>query len=336
MGRLKYVFSRLRELHYDKMLEAAKVVHRETGKSTAFALADIVRCGFKYNAGYTDYMLFEFFKLTDSQRATYITRGINNAYVARLNDKAYWHLFENKIEFNKLFSDYMKRDWCYLAEMGQNDFAVWAAGRDKLIAKPVDETCGRGILLLSEAELTSPISLYHRLIEGNQLLVEQYVVQHSEMSRLYAGSVNTIRLVTMLTDEGPEIVFSCIRVGNGKYVDNLNSGGMSAMVDVATGKISHPAADKDGIIYERHPATGVAFVGFEIPHYFEALEMVKKAAYVVPQVRLIGWDVAIDKDGPLLIEANHFPGHDIYQLKPNVPDGIGFKPVFDAAIAKCK
>ncbi len=336
MGRLKYVVSRLGELHYGKMLEAAKTVHRETGKSTAFALVDIVRCGFKYNAGYTDYMLFEFYKLTDIQRATYITRGINNAYVARLNDKAFWHLFEDKIEFNRLFADYMKRDWCYLAEMGENDFAVWIAGREKLIAKPVDETCGRGILLLTEADLVSPFVLYRRLLNGNQLLVEQYVVQHGEMSRLYPGSVNTIRLVTMLTDEGPEIVFSCIRVGNGKYVDNLNSGGMSAMVDIATGCISHPAADKDGIIYERHPATGVAFVGFEVPHYFEALEMVNRAAYVVPQVRLVGWDVAIDKDGPLLIEANHFPGHDIYQLKPNVPDGVGFKPVFDAALAKCK
>ena len=336
MGKLKYVMSRLGGLHYDKMFAAAKEVHAITGKSTASALLDIVQCGVKYNAGYTDYILFEFYKLSDAQRATYITRGINNAYVAKLNDKAYWHLFENKIEFNRLFANFLNRDWCYLSELGENDFAVWCAGRNKLIAKPIDETCGRGILLLGESELAAPTPLYHKLISGNQLLVEDYIVQHSEMTRLYAKSVNTIRLVTMLTDDGAEIVFSCIRAGNGKYVDNLNSGGMSALVDINTGKISHPAADKDGIIYEKHPATGVEFAGFQIPHFEKAVEMAKNAAYVVPQVRLIGWDVAIDKDGPLLIEANHFPGHDIYQLKPNVPDGIGFKPVFDAAFAKCK
>ena len=37
-----------------------------------------------------------------------------------------------------------------------------------------------------------------------------------------------------------------MRIGNGKRVDNLNSGGMAVIVDMQTGKISTPGADKDG------------------------------------------------------------------------------------------
>ncbi len=336
MKKVKYMVSRLLDMDYGKMFEAAKTVSKISGMSRAAALADIIKCGLKFGAGYSDYVLFEFYNLTDEQRATYITRGVNNTYIAKLNDKAYWHLFEDKIEFNRLFKDFLNRDWCFLAEEGENDFAVWTAGKTKLIAKPTDETCGRGIIMIEENEIASPKSLYRKLKSGGQLLVEDCIIQHSEMMRLYSGSVNTIRLVTMLTDQGPEIVFSCIRIGNGKFVDNLNSGGMSALVDMQSGVISSPAADKDGIIYETHPQSGTSIAGFQIPHYEKAVETVKKAAYVVPEMRILGWDVAIDENGPLLIEANHYPGHDIYQLKPNVPTKVGFKPVFDKAFAKCK
>ena len=42
----------------------------------------------------------------------------------------------------------------------------------------------------------------------------------------------------------------------------------------------------------------------------------------------MGWDVAVSGDGPQLIEGNHFPGHDILQLPPHVPDRVGMLPRF--------
>ena len=59
-----------------------------------------------------------------------------------------------------------------------------------------------------------------------------------------------------------------------------------------------------------------------------ALAMVRKAATEVPQMGYIGWDVAFSVNGPLLIEGNDFPGHDIYQLPEHTPDKLGMMPKF--------
>ena len=79
-------------MDYGALLETARKVHARSGKGTLVSLADIVACGFRYQAGYMDYLVFEFDRLTAAQRATYITRGKNNAYVRLLNPVSYTHL----------------------------------------------------------------------------------------------------------------------------------------------------------------------------------------------------------------------------------------------------
>ena len=46
--------------------------------------------------------------------------------------------------------------------------------------------------------------------------------------------------------------------------------------------------------------------------------MCKEAALVVPEIRYVGWDVAITEDDVCLIEGNCYPG--IYQIKPRFLD----------------
>jgi hypothetical protein len=58
------------------------------------------------------------------------------------------------------------------------------------------------------------------------------------------------------------------------------------------------------------------------------MDMVKAAAVRVPQVGYVGWDVAFGVDGPMLVEGNNFPGHDIYQLPEHTPDKIGMMEKF--------
>ena len=58
-----------------------------------------------------DYWLYEMYNLTDAERDTYITRGRNYDLVKRYNDPDYTDLIDNKIEFNKLFGDFLGRKW---------------------------------------------------------------------------------------------------------------------------------------------------------------------------------------------------------------------------------
>ena len=41
--------------------------------------------------------------------------------------------------------------------------------------------------------------------------------------------------------------------------------------------------------------------------------MVKEAALLVPEIRYVGWDVAITNDGPCIIEGNEFPSYGLIQ-----------------------
>ena len=333
MPNLKYVAKRIAGMNFGAMLDTARTVKERTGRGVLPTLVDRAACGFKYQAGYMDYLVFEFYHLTADQRKTYITRGKNNEYVRLLNPREHWHLLEDKVEFLKRFDGFHGRDWIDLREVDRAGFEQFCEEHPRVVAKPLDGTCGRGIEFIETG--TRIVGLYDMLREGKQYLVEEFIVQHPDISRIYPLSVNTLRLVTISRGGKVRLVFSSMRIGNGKRVDNLNSGGMAVLVDEETGKICTPGADKDGKAYFQHPMTGVDLIGCEIPMYREAVDLVKKAALHIPELGYIGWDVAITEERPVMIEANHFPGHDIYQFQVHLgPDRLGLVPRFDAAIGE--
>lgn len=334
MPKIQYVLRRIREMHYDKMFEAAKTVEARCKKNRLLVLADMVWCGFRYQAGYMDYLVFEFYLLNGAQRRTYITRGQSDRFVKLLNPRENWHILEDKVEFLKRFDGFHGRAWIDLRECDCDAFARFCHEYKKIVVKPLDGTCGKGIEFIEISDNSEIVGLYDMLKAGKQYLVEELIVQHPDISRIYPLSVNTLRLVTIRNHDMVHVVFSSMRIGNGLRVDNLNSGGMAVIVDMDTGKISTPGADKAGKAFTVHPATNVELVGCTIPLYREAVDMVKRAAMQIPEMGYIAWDVAITETRPLIIEANHFPGHDIYQFQVHLgPDRMGLLPRFEAAVA---
>ena len=94
----------------------------------------------------------------------------------------------------------------------------------------------------------------------------------------------------------------------GKYVESGGMGTILTSVDMDTGELG-PYAFKNfewhgDNIYIRHPDTGFEFAGFIVPHLEAAKDMAKAAAAFLP-FRLVGWDVAITEEGPILVEGNH-------------------------------
>ena len=57
-----------------------------------------------------------------------------------------------------------------------------------------------------------------------------------------------------------------------------------------------------------HPGTDTYMIGYEIPFWKQTVEMLTEVAKRIPQVRFVGWDIAISSDGPVLIEGNQYPG----------------------------
>ncbi len=330
MGKIKYILKRLKEMDKKAMFEKIDSIHEKTGKSKIYLLYDIQKCARKYGAGYMDYDLFEMYNLSKEQRNTYITRGRNNEIVSKYNNKEYFHIFENKDEFNTLFKDYIKRDWIKVKDTPKEDVIAFMKKHSEFMAKPIDGGCGHGIEKINTSNYKSLNEIYDKLTdENNNFELEEVIKQHPEVSKIYPDAINTVRVVTILKDNVPHIICAYFRIGNGKYVDNFNSGGMVAPVNELTGEAMDRAIDKKKNLYENHPQTGSKIKGFKFPDWDKAISMCKEASKVVPQMGYIGWDVCFTPNGPIFVEGNEFPGHDIYQLPEHTPNKIGMMPKFN-------
>ncbi|MBO7676210.1 MAG: hypothetical protein J6S49_01660 [Erysipelotrichaceae bacterium] len=316
-------------MDYKNLFSIIEQIHKESGISRIKLLYDIIYCGMKFGAGFNDYKLYRFYELTDEQRSTYVNRTNNNQIVRALNDPEYYHIVDDKIEFNEHFAAYMKRDWLDMRKTSLQEFEKFCEKHDEMMIKPLNLTGGAGVEKLYVKDYSSIKELYDLILSKKAYLVEEVVKQHHDISKIYPYSVNTYRVLTIKTDDDVDVIYGIIRFGNnGSVVDNHHAGGMSTPFDVETGKILYPAVDLDLNLFEEHPMTHVKFVGYQLPFWPEAKQMVKEAALLIPEIRYNGWDVAVSEDGPLLIEGNYLPGYDLMQLPGQNPEKIGMLPVY--------
>ena len=329
MSRISYVLKRIGKMDFSRMRETARMIHKKTGKPTLWLLADMARCAAKYNAGYMDYKIAEMYRLNDAQRKTVITRGISNEIVRRMNDKAYWHFFDDKTQFNSLFEKWVYRKWIKVdASLTQDALAEFLAPLPDAIFKPLEGSSGQGIVKYEKKDWQDVGLFLEQLQEAGDGILEELVIQHPRMAEMCPTSVNTIRIATLLGEKQQGIVYAFLRIGNGRVMDNVDCGGMAARVDLESGKLLTVGADKQGNTFEKHPMTGTPIIGFQVPYFEEAKKMCLEAMKMVPQVRFVAWDVAITEKGPVFIEGNSFPSHAVPQFAAHYPDGIGILPQF--------
>lgn len=329
MGNIKYLLQRILQMNYGNLFQTVEKLHGKTGRSRIVLFADIIHCGLRYGAGYKDYELCAFHDLTNDQRSTYVTRGINNRIVKLLNDPHYNRCMRDKQIFNRIYAPFIHRAWMDMANASCDDFMAFMENLDQIIAKPASANCGRGVELLRREDFQDLAQMYDHLQVTRAGIIEEVIRQHPLVSAIYPHSVNTYRIVTVLRDGAAHVVYGFIRIGNGgQFVDNINAGGMAAPIDPETGVIRYAAYDKNGNCYDAHPATGHPIAGHALPYWKEATEMCLSAAQLIPQLGYVGWDIAVSETGPQLIEGNEFPGHDILQMPPHVPDKIGMLPRF--------
>ena len=316
MRRLRYIFKRIGSLQVGNMVAIAKKIRKQCGKPAWFILLDMVISAFRYGCGYMDYFEFEFFLLNDAERRTYITGSINSEIVRKYNSKEHYYIFDDKAEFNRRFKEYLGRDFLVLTPDNLPEFIDYIKGKELFIVKPLDSNCGIGVEVFACAEIEDVKGLHQRLITNDQLLVEDFIEQAPEMNQLYPNSVNTLRVISFRKDTEVNILKVILKIGNhGGRVDNFSNGGMYTFVD-EQGIVFVPAIDEEGNIFHQHPLSNCPIVGFKVPQYQAVCDLVKTMGKVVPQMPYIGWDVAVTKGGPVVVEGNNFCG--IFQVKPSI------------------
>ena len=329
MAKVSYIARVMTGVRMEKMNRMMNVVKEKCGQGKLHTFLDMCWCAVRYGAGYFDYTMFGFYNMNGRQRDTYLTRVRNKKVQDTMNDMAFSDEFDDKLRFNVTFASYLHRKVLNGETATAEEMAAFLQDQEAIFAKINHGACGQGVEKLYVKDFESPAAMLDYIRAKKLVVLEHVLPQHEEMARLHPSSVNTLRIVTDLVDGQVHIPYITLKMGRGGGVcDNSGQGGILCQVDTETGKICSCATDDYFNIFEKHPDMGIELRGYQLPMVEEAKAMAREAALVFPQVGHVGWDIAIAPTGPAIIEGNDFPGTDLCQLTPFLPEKEGLWPYY--------
>ena len=235
----------------------------------------------------------------------------------KVNNPEYIHLLENKAEALNLFKDLVSRNWLYAPQASMEEFIEFTMKTPVFIPKPVDGMCGKGIEKYSIIGISDDErkKLFGRLA-ANKMLLEECLKAHDD---IYLGTkaLSTFRIYTMIDGKGDVHVLKAkYRVGTGDAITDTADGCIAYPVSIKYGVIEGPGINEvlDSNHYFYHPKCDKLMVGMRIPMWDKVLDVVTKAAKRIPQIRYVGWDIAITNSSIEIIEGNHNPYHGTFEI----------------------
>lgn len=182
----------------------------------------------------------------------------------------------------------------------------------------------------SRGETLIRADLERRLAEQSlkdDFLVQPRLANHPALDDISNGALATVRLLTCRNEQGRvEATNAAFRmaIGGNSVVDNFHQGGLATAVDLETGVIG--LASDMGIRpqvgwRDTHPGSGARFAGRTLPDWRDVVALAIRAHEAFPARIVVGWDVAMLADGPMIIEGNGKPDLDIHQRVERGPLG---------------
>lgn len=196
---------------------------------------------------------------------------------------------------------------------------------DHLFAKPVRGEGGKGARLLLRVgdgwdvggRNCTANALAAELVASPReagMLVQPVLTNHPALAPVLGGrGLSTVRVLVALTDQGPRPFAAIQKIIVGDDITdnfhNAGAGNLIAAIDLGSGVLgaAHGRVPGARFLMDRfthHPATGRALAGFVMPFWPETMALAAATAVAFPEFPLLGLDVAITADGPLLVETN--------------------------------
>lgn len=202
-----------------------------------------------------------------------------------------------------------------------------------IVMKPINGANGKGFDIIKsfnennmsltfsrngEVSLRSFISLlFSGEIGDKGVILQNYIVQHSEIDAFYSNSVNSLRVVTHMDAKGSfsvDCAFMKFGAGNSITDNNNKDGRVFAFMDLKKGVLRKGFTGSFSLTpIDCHPDSGIKIPGYKVPYWRESLELAMRAHSHLPYFRHAGWDIAISPEGPLIIELNSYLAIAVYQ-----------------------
>ena len=181
----------------------------------------------------------------------------------------------------------------------------------KIIVKPTLGKGGAGICLcyIESDELvvkgTTATGKLECFGDSSPAVLQEFVKQHEELD-VISTSINTVRIVTLLTIKKDVVIIGAyMRFGVGdNFVDNVSNGGLAVAIDKEKGTLMKYGYDFNSQVHDRHPTTKKKFFGFKVPMWKSILTPAETTQYHFNYFKLFGHDIAITPEGPVIIELN--------------------------------
>jgi len=156
-------------------------------------------------------------------------------------------------------------------------------------------------------------------------LVQPLLRNHPEIADLAEQSLVTIRIITAYAPEDrPVATHAMLRILSKLEPSWPGGEEYAAPIDIANGQLGVMCGDTaigPQHWYETHAITGTRITGRRVPQWPAIRALALEAHRVFADRMLVGWDIALTPDGPVLIEGNSYPDTEFLQRVHDQPIG---------------
>ena len=144
-------------------------------------------------------------------------------------------------------------------------------------------------------------------------LVQPFIENHPDIARVSNGALASLRIVTgMHTNGEADFVTALIALPYGAR--DTSVAGILCSIEPETSRIRKAALPGNKPV-TNHPDTGAPVIGTTVPFWHESVDLVRRAhAAAFSRFAFLGWDIALTKDGPILLETNSGWGALFHQM----------------------
>lgn len=265
---------------------------------------------------------------------TKLERKMNNREIAKIiSDKSLYPFYYKDIDGVRLPDTFLMNN-SGIHYTGEREIVTYEKALEMLydigqcVIKPtLDSSSGdsvhvfnfnEGIDLKSKKTVTEILENY-----DENFIVQEKIIPSEKMHRLYPGSVNTLRVITYLVDDGVAHAPVTLSMGRGgNHVDNIQAGGVSVAVS-DEGELNREGYTHFQEVYHYHPDTGTVFEDLTLTKVPEVIRAAKEMHEKTPYMKIVSWDFTIDSDEQIVLLEINTTGQSVW-----FPQMVSGKPIF--------
>lgn len=335
-----------------KYFTILKELANNKNRSKLRELCKMVWCKIAYDLNASLYAIYRLDEKNIRQCSEYLSKKGMTSIQRKINPSRYIELVGNKLAFYKRCASnniptpdiiailpavdkHMLNDIPVIEDKESLSALLSQHDYDMLFFKTIDGTYGIGALSvnLKNGEVYNHYGTKMSLDDifpycsgyKKNFIVQEHLTPHKDLKSIMPGpALGTFRLITFLKNNKNElnIPYALMKIpSRGNIIDNFQhgeSGNLLCGIDVANGKILNAWGKRKAgftlLPIERHPETKLEIRGIPVPFWNEIIDLVTRAAKVFPELKTLGWDVAITNKGLFVLEANSRYDIDLNQV----------------------